>query len=151
MLLNLTGLDRDPCNVKAWIFCDLNEVEFRGVALTHDHPKRSRQRSIRCIVSRDAQASSRARAIHTDIVPSGISNHRIEHGRSEFLNMSPAAAERLPKRIQITRQNATIAQEYGMQLHSCTLLGGKGGWGPIDNVKPSLDAMEWPDEECSRL
>ena len=108
-MLNLAGLNRNPCNVKPWIFCNLNEVEFRGVALTRDHSKGAPHRSMGCILSRNAQASAGARAIHTDIVPSGMSDHRIEHRRREFFNMRPAIAKRLPKRIQITREDATTA------------------------------------------
>ena len=109
VLLNLAGLNRNPCNVEPRIFCDLNEVEFRGVALTRDHSKGAPHGSMRCILSRDAQASAGARAIHTDVVPSGTSDHRIEHTSREFFNMRPAIAERLPNRIQITREDATTA------------------------------------------
>lgn len=54
VLLNLAGLNRHSCNVKTWIFCDLNGVKFRSVALTADLPKRVPQCSMGCIVLRYA-------------------------------------------------------------------------------------------------
>ena len=126
MLLNLAWLHRDPCNVKTWIFCDLNGVEFRCVAFPGDFPKGAYHRSMGCIVSRYAKASPGAGAMYEDKVPSCVPDHRIKDRRRDLFNMRPAFAERPPERIQIIRQDATTAQEYAMQLHSRTLLGGRG-------------------------
>lgn len=38
-----------------------------------------------------------------------------------------------------------------MQLHSRTLLDGKGGCGSTDEIGPSLDAIERLDDDCSAL
>ena len=151
MLLNLAGLHPDLCNMKPWIFCNLNGVKFRSVALAGDLPKGASHSSMRCIVSRYAQAPSGAGAMHTDKVPSGMSDHRIKDRRHDLFNMRPTIAERLPKRIQIIRQDATTAQEYGMQVHSRTLLDGAGVCGLLEEVNLSLDAREALDDECSPM
>jgi hypothetical protein len=151
VLLNLAGLNRDPCDVKTRIFCDLNGVEFRGVALTADLPKRASHSSMGCIVSRYAHSSSGARAMHKDKVPSGTPDHSIEDRRRDLFNMSPTIKKRLAKRIQIIRQDAITAQEYGMQFHSRTLLDGAGVCGLLEEVNLSLDEREALDNECSPM
>lgn len=54
VLLNLAGLNRHSCNVKTWIFCDLNGVKFRSVALNADLAKRASHCPMGRIVSRYA-------------------------------------------------------------------------------------------------
>jgi hypothetical protein len=130
MLLNLAGLHRGPCDVKARIFCDPNGIEFGSVALARNFLKGAHHSSMSCIVSRHAKSSSGAGSMNTDKVPPRMPDHRIKDLRLDLSNMRPVIANRLPKRIQILRQDATSAKEYGMQLHSrqwicldCALLG----------------------------
>jgi len=151
VLLNLAGLNRNFCNVKTWIFCDLNGVKFRSVALTADFPKRAPQRSMGCIVSRYTKASPGAGAMHTDKVPSGMSDHRIEDRCPDLFDMRPTLAERFSERIQTIGEDATTAQVYRMQFHSRTLLGGAGVCGLLEEVKLSLDETEAFDDECSSM
>jgi hypothetical protein len=118
MLLNLAGLHRSPCDVKTRIFCDLNGIEFRSIALPRNFPKGAHHSSMSCIVSCHAKSSSEAGALNTDKVPARMPDHRIKDRRPDLFNMRPVIANRLPKRIQILRQDATSAKEYGMQLQS---------------------------------
>lgn len=103
VLLNLAGLNRDSCNLKPRIFFDLKGVKFRGVALTADLPKRASHCSMGCIVSRYAQASSGAGAMHTDIVPSGSPDDSVEDRCRDPFNTRPAISKRLSERIQTIR------------------------------------------------
>lgn len=151
VLLNLAGLNRDSRDVKTWIFCDLNGVKLRRVALSADLPKRASHCSMGCIVSRYAQASSGAGAMHTDKVPSGMSDDRIEDRCRDLFNMRPAIAERFSERIQTIGEDATTAQEYRMQFHSRTLLGGASVGGLLEEVKLSLEETEAFDDECSLM
>ena len=86
--------------------------------------------------------------MYTDEVPSGMSDHRIKGRGRDVVNTRPVITDRLPEGIQIIRQDAITAQEYRMQFHSRTLLGGAGVCGLLEEVKLSLDATEAPDDEC---
>ena len=118
VLLNLPGLHSGPGDVKARIFCGLNVIEFRRVALARNFLKGAHHSSMSCIVSRHAKSSSGAGSMNTDKVPPRMPDHRIKDRRPDLFNMRPVIANRLPKRIQILRQDATSAKEYGMQLQA---------------------------------
>ena len=118
MLLNLPGLQRGPGDVKARIFCDLNGIEFRSIVLPRNYPKGAHHSSMSCIVSCHAKSSSGEGALNTDKVPPRMPDHRIKDRRPYLFNMRPVIAKRRPKRIQILRQDATSAKEYGMQLQA---------------------------------
>src|SRR5580704_13192344 len=63
--LNLPGLHSGPGDVKARIFCGLNVIEFRRVALARNFIKGAQHSSMSCIVSCHTNRSSRASAINT--------------------------------------------------------------------------------------
>ena len=126
MSLDIAGLQGDVCNVEAWIHCHLNGIKHRGVELPLAPPRGSHQGSMDRVFLRYPKTFSRTGASYPYEVPSRLVDYRFENRRRDLFQRRPVVAYRLAQRIQIISQDAPLAQEYGIQLHACELLGTLG-------------------------
>lgn len=143
ILLNLTGLQCDPCNVEACNLRGLNVYKLSGVETPRDPLQRARQSICSGGFLRMPQASSRAGAVAPGEVPAPLTNHRIEVRRCDLIGKRPVFAAGLPQWIHAIRKDTLVAQEDGMQLHTWALLDTVGG-GLVEPATGLAGAMAAP-------
>ena len=122
VLLDPVALHGDIGDAEAGIFRDANGVEFRRIALLVNCAERTNQGSIDGFFPCPSKAPSRAGTSHPDKMPAGVADHGIEDRGGDLVHQHPVLAKGLPKGIQTIRQDASLTQENGMELHACALL-----------------------------
>jgi hypothetical protein len=122
ILLDPVALHGDIGDAEPGIFGDANRIEFRRIALLVNCAERTNQGSIDRLFPCSSEAPSRAGTSHPDKMPARVSDHRIEDRGRDLVHQHPVSAKRFPQGIQTTRQDTSLAQENGMELHACPLL-----------------------------
>jgi len=147
VLLDPVTLHRDLGHTEAGIFRDVNGIEFRRIALLVHCAERTNQSSINRFFPCSSKAPSRAGTRQPDKMPARLADHRIEHRGRDFVHKHPVSAKRLPKWIQMTRQDASFTQENGMELHACALLDTVGATVLLESGEAASGEASSPLEE----
>lgn len=116
-LLDPMALYGDVGNAEPGIFLDLNGIQFRRITQLVNGAERVSQSSINRLFPCSSKASSRAGSSHPDEVPARLSDHLVENCSRDLVYKHPVLAKRLPKGIQMIRQDALLTQEDGMESH----------------------------------
>ncbi len=149
VLLDRAGLQCEVGGVEAENLFGPNGNQLGGVESPRHSPQGTRQRSPGRILFRQPKASSRAGAGHPLEVPAHLANHRVENRRRDLFHKRPVFANRLREGIQTIRQDAVRAQENGVRLQACALLGTMAARGRREPGTGPAGAMDVPDDECS--
>jgi hypothetical protein len=111
VLLDLTGLQCDLCDVETWILSDSNGIKLGGVESSCYASKCAGQCSVSRCFPRDPDTSSGTGAQNPHEVPTRLADHGIENRRRNFIHAGPMIANGRPQRIQTLWQNAPFAQK----------------------------------------
>lgn len=124
LALNLSGVDGYPGEVEAGKIRNVHGIWLGGIKPPPHRRKSPGQRPMDRGFCCSAECLRRVRIRQTHKVPANATNFRVQfccHGPS---CLGPSLGKRLPTQSELTRQDTSIPQEYGVYFHCCRLPGG---------------------------
>ena len=115
--LNLAGVDRYPGDVEACKTRNAHGIQLGSIEPPPHRGKSPSQCAMDRSFCRSAECLRRVRICQPHKVPANATNSRVQlccHGPHR---LCPSLGKRLVKQSELARQNASIPQEYRVDLH----------------------------------